>query len=237
MTSKLFSLFTAATIVVATGCSSNEIGSSKDVAQEKIYQQYDATYAEGDKSYMVRAQFRFAGKNGTTLVLASPAYVQFDYQRIKVDSGKFAGAYYEMKQDAGMLHAKHSFVYYDINKKAFENSFFMNEFKLANVPAEVSKNEALVFNYSFEPAYSLTEDDYIMVSSTNTDSSFSYTITAKDTGNKITIPSADLKKQKGKEVEIEATLYRTVPMQQITPEGGQMNIRYALKPVKVKLKG
>ncbi len=49
-------------------CSSNEIGNSKDVAQDKIFQQYKVEYKEGDNQLSCRAQFRFAGRNGTTLV-------------------------------------------------------------------------------------------------------------------------------------------------------------------------
>lgn len=237
MTNKLSSVLTAAIVaVVFTNCSSNEIGSSKDVAQDKIYQYYKISYTEGDEKFKAKAQFRFAGSNGTTLVLASPANISFDYQPIKVDSSKFGGAFYEHTQDSGLMFAKHSFVYTDIDNKKYENGFFYNRFTLTNIPAEAGRNQPLTFNYSFEPNFVLQSDDYITVSSVNTDSSFTVTVKSTDTGGKIIIPVSELKRQKGNELKLEATLYRKIAMQQITSEGGEMELEYKLKPVKVKLK-
>jgi hypothetical protein len=63
---------------IFSACSSNEIGESKDVAQDKIYQSYSISYSEGNTNAEVFCQFRFAGSNGTTLVLNSPSQLQFD---------------------------------------------------------------------------------------------------------------------------------------------------------------
>jgi hypothetical protein len=73
------------------------------------------------------------------------------------------------------------------------------------------------------------------VGTSNTDSSFSVTHNATDAGNFITIPAKELQRQKVKELTLEATLYRRIPLQQNTAEGGSISIRYALKPVKIKL--
>ena len=78
-------------------------------------------------------------------------------------------------------------------------------------------------------------DDYIEVGTSNTDSSFSVTHSATDAGNFITIPAKELQRQKVKELTLEATLYRRIPLQQNTSEGGSISIRYALKPIKIKL--
>ncbi|MGG9970282.1 hypothetical protein ACQ33O_00695 [Ferruginibacter sp. SUN002] len=228
-------LFTSI-IIGFTKCSSSEIGNSKDVAQDKIYQSYSINYTEGEKDFTAWAQFRFAGSKGTTLELSDPSYVQFDQQRIKVDSSKYSGAYYEHKQDAGLMLSSHSFVFYDINKKAYENGFFMNEFKLKDVPASAPKDQPLLIQYAFEPALELKGDDYIRLYATDTDSTFSITVNATDSANKIIVPVSELKRQKGKELTLNAKLFRTVPLKQTTPEGGQMEIQYALKPVKIKLK-
>ena len=56
-----------------------------------------------------------------------------------------------------------------------------------------------------------------------------------DKGNFITIPAEELRRQKVKALTLEATLYRSIPLQQSTGEGGKMTLRYTLKPVKIKL--
>ncbi|MBI1779887.1 MAG: hypothetical protein HYR66_00695 [Sphingobacteriales bacterium] len=81
-------------------CTSSEIGDSKDVAQDKIYQSYNISYSENDEKLSATAVFRFAGSNGTTLVLNDPGKVELDDELIKVDSSKFRGAYYEVAKAA-----------------------------------------------------------------------------------------------------------------------------------------
>ncbi len=80
MNGKKNSLFPAfiLSLISIYSCNSNEIADSKDVAQNKIYQQYSMNYTEGEKNFTVKAQFRFGGRNGTTLVLSKPANVHFD---------------------------------------------------------------------------------------------------------------------------------------------------------------
>lgn len=221
-------------IIGLFSCSSNEIADSKDVAQNKIYQQYSMNYTEGGKNFTVKAQFRFGGRNGTTLVLSKPANVHFDYMNIGVDSGKYAGAFYESSRDAGLLFSSHSFVYTDTNNKGLENNFFFNQFKLSGVPPTASKKTPLSIEYAFDPSYPLQSGDHIELRSFNTDSSFTITVNNTDTG-KIIIPVKELKRQKGKELALEATLYRNIKLKQVTDEGGDLNIKYALKPVYIKL--
>jgi hypothetical protein len=60
--------------------------------------------------------------------------------RIEVDSAKYAGAYYAFNADAGLLFASHLLVYTDLNNKSYENRFFVNEFKWANIPTTASEN-------------------------------------------------------------------------------------------------
>src|SRR6476619_4217935 len=103
------SLLFAAICFAIAGCSSNEIGDSKDVSQDKIYQAYTISYAEGNSNAEIFCQFRFAGKNGTTLVLNEPSQVQFDGIKIKVDSSDAGGAYYRVYKPAASFFGKHQF--------------------------------------------------------------------------------------------------------------------------------
>ncbi|MBK5271605.1 MAG: hypothetical protein JJE22_11400, partial [Bacteroidia bacterium] len=83
-------------ILFLFSCSSNEIGGSKDVNPETIWFDYQVWGEEGHDNMTVMLQYRFAGENGTTLVLDEPSKVELDGEIIKADSSKITGAYYEM---------------------------------------------------------------------------------------------------------------------------------------------
>lgn len=221
-----------ASIIAMSACTSNEIGDSKDVAQDKIYQDYSVNYTEGDTNAEIYCQFRFAGKNGTTLVLNAPSQVQVDGEKVPVDSSAASGAYYKVNKPGSGIFTTHQIIYTNTENKKFENSFSFSNFRLTDLPASISKKHDL--KLAFEtPA--LQNEDYIEIETSNTDSSFSITHNASDKENFIIIPAKELKRQKVKEFTLEATLYRKVPLQQSTSEGGQINTRFTLKPVKVKL--
>ena len=218
-------------LISISSCTSNEVGQSKDVAQDKIYQQYTIKYSEGNDKANVFAQFRFAGSNGTTLVLSTPSQLAFDEAIIKVDSSGGSGAYYEVNKPIANFYGKHHFIFTDLNNKKFDNDFSFDTFRLVNVPASASKKQSL--NLSFESG-TLQPGDYINVSSANTDSSFS--VRYEPTSTKaINISSSDLMRQKNGEIKLETTLYRKINLQQNTAEGGEMEVRYTLKPITVKL--
>lgn len=219
-------------IILFAACSSNEIGESKDVAQDKIYQGYTISYSEENTDAELYCQFRFAGRNGTTLVLNNPSQVQFDGEKLNVDSSSASGAFYKILKPVTNFYGNHSILFTGTDGKKLENTFSFDNFKLVTVPAIISKKQS--FNLNFETS-ALQDDDYIEVSTSNTDSSFSVTHNAGDKGNFVIIPAKELKRQKGNELTLEATLYRNIHLQQNTAEGGRMDIRYALKPVKIKL--
>src|SRR6478735_6391121 len=92
-------------------CSSNEIGNSKDVNPETIYLDYEIYYDNGDDSVSCYLQYRFAGENGTTLVLNSPAGVSIDGNNIPVDSNNISGAFYLKNFYAKNFTGKHNITY------------------------------------------------------------------------------------------------------------------------------
>ncbi|MBS1512531.1 MAG: hypothetical protein JST86_16925 [Bacteroidetes bacterium] len=223
-------LSTAAIILAA--CASNEIGDSKDVAQDKIYQGYDISYSEGDAQAEVFCQFRFAGKNGTTLVLNSPSQVQLDGEKITVDSSGSSGAFYRTYKTANAFYGTHHLSFFTTDNKKLDNSFSFGSFKLAAVPPAVSKKQNLVLHFDGAP---LQAGDYIEISTSGTDSSFTVTSGSDDKLNTVTIPAKELKRQKGNELTLDATVYQTIPLKESTAEGGRISITYQLKPFKVIL--
>ncbi len=214
-------------IFLYTACNSNEIGESKDVAQEKIYQDYSVTYNEGNTTAEIFCQYRFGGKNGTTLVLNTPSMVSFDGEKLNVDSNKLSGAYYKTSKPIDNFWGSHKFLFTNVDKKQYENSFSFDSFKV-NFPASAAKNKP--FQISFETS-ALGENDYVQINTVNSDSSFSIT----NKGNSVIIPIEELKRQNKSDVQLEAHLFRNIPLQQNTSEGGKMYLSYSLKPVKVSL--
>src|SRR4026208_282257 len=83
-------------ILILTACNSNEIGSSKDVNPETIYFDYKLWGEEGNDDITLMLQYRYGGKNGTTLVLGEPSKVELDGELIPADSSNMTGAFYEM---------------------------------------------------------------------------------------------------------------------------------------------
>lgn len=80
--------------VIFTACQSNETGSSKDVAQDQIYRKYEVSIDEASATASASAVFRFAGDNGTTLTLSSPAKITANGVELIQGTLLFGGAYY-----------------------------------------------------------------------------------------------------------------------------------------------
>ena len=214
-------------------CNSSEIGESKDVNPETIYQDYKIVYdeSENDKQVEVWAQFRFAGDEGTTLVLTNPSSVTFDGQNIKVDSNEFTGAFYSLNIPAKKLIGKHRFVFTDINKNKVENEFSFDDLKLL-APGSACKREPLNIQFETTP---LSSDDYVELASANTDSSFSVNHPASEQCNVISIPLNQLQRQKGDKLNLTVSVVRKISLENSTKEGGQIVLYYSLKPITIRL--
>lgn len=217
-------------ITILYACNSNEIGESRDVNQDKIYMDYDISYAEGYDEVNIRLQYRFAGPAGTTLVLNNPSQVKLDGEIIRADSSKLGGAYYELTKNYSSFLGKHSIEFTDINNKHFENSFEFMPVTIAQLPP-ASRKKDFVVNYN---TAALSTGDYIGLSSVDTDSSFYYRRDGAGPAS-VAIPAAELSRQKNKQVSIESTIYRELPLNHTTPEGGKLKLTYRLKPVKISL--
>lgn len=217
-------------ITALFACNSNEIGESKDVSQDKIYMDYDISYTEGYDEVTIRLQYRFAGPAGTTLVLNSPSQVKLDGVVVKADSSKFGGAYYELTKNYKSFLGRHSIEFTDISNKRFENSFEFTPVSVTQLqPANPAKD--FVVSYNTTP---LNADDYIGLSSVDTDSSFYYQQSGPNPAS-VTIPATALSRQKSKQVSVESVIYREIPLSHTTSEGGKLKMTYRLKPVKISL--
>ena len=192
-----FALFSA--------CTSNEIGESKDVSQDKIYQSYSISQHGDTRDVEISCQFRFAGSNGTTLVLNNPSKIVFDNEALKVDSSDVSGAYYSTSKPADGFLGTHHFEFTDINNKKWENNFTFSNFSLINAPATASKTAPLLIPFD---AGTLSPGDHLELYTNNSDSSFSVAYTVgTDTGNVFIVPVNELERQKSNSLTLEAIFY------------------------------
>lgn len=228
---KTFLAVISLSIAALSACDSNEIGDSKDVNQDKIYMDYNISYTQADENVSLNFKYRFAGSAGTTLVLNQASKVELDGEKLKVDSSAASGAFYEARKKISGFTGKHSIAFTDINGKIFETSFDFTPFVLNALPDAADRNKELVISYN---SITLSASDYVEINSNETDSSFNYT--QAGSVNSISIPASELLRQKGKSLSFSCTLYREIPLQQTTSEGGHLRLVYRLNPVKIRLR-
>lgn len=215
-----------------SSCASNEIGQSKDVNPETVYQQYRLVYNEGEKNAEMTAWFRFAGENGTTLELSSPSKFEYDGTAIKVDSSDFEGAFYQSLTPAEKVMGKHTLLFTGINNKKYENHFSFDSFAIAVPELAISKLAPAQVKFK-TPV--LQGEDYIELTTEGTDSSFTIKHVAGGKEDYFTIPVAELQRQKKNTFSLIVKLYRKLSLQQQTKEGGAISIIQTKKPVKLTL--
>lgn len=213
-------------VIMLAGCNSNEIGNSKDVTPETIYFDYHVTGDEELADVTIKAQYRFAGPNGTTLVLGEPSKIELDGKIIPVDSSKFDGAFYETTRPIEqMMEGSHSLVFTDLNKKQFKEEFQFPVFSLISNPPKIISRGDLVFELE-----GLKNEDYIRILMTDTafnTRGIDRTDTVKN--GRITITKADLENLTNGPIQLEFYKEEEKSLKETTREGGKIYIFYGLK--------
>ena len=206
-------------------CTSNEIGNSKDVNPEAVYFDYKIWGEEGKEDVTVMLQYRFGGKNGTTLVLNEPAMVSMDGKQIAADSSKLTGAFYEIMYPLNNFSGKHTISFTDLNMKKYEEDFEFLPFTLkTKIPAQLKRGD-LVFEME-----GLNPVDYIRVFATDT-SFESRGINRIDTvkNGRILISMTDLQSLVNGPINLEFYKEDERPVKKETKEGGMISITYGVK--------
>mgnify|MGYP006899131288 CR=1 FL=1 len=221
-------LSTALAILVSAfifSCTSNEVGNSSDVNPETVYFDYKISGEEGNNDITVMLQYRFAGKNGTTLLLDSSSKVELDGERLKADSSKYTGAFYEIQKPVDAFAGKHTITYTDISGKTYTEEFEFRPISLlADVPETLTRGDL-----QFEIG-GLAATDYVHVMMTDTafgSNGLSRVDTVKD--GRLVIKKADLKGLVNGPVAFELAREEERPVKNGTSEGGRILISYRLK--------
>jgi hypothetical protein len=221
MVKYLFAFFVLSSPLLLISCTSNETSNDP----KAIYFDYKI-WGDEDAGYMtVRLQYRFAGRNGTTLLLEKPAKAELDSIEIKADSSKMNGAYYEISQPTGEFAGKHTIVFTDINKKQYREEFTFHPISLRTpIPAMVNRGD-LVFDLDgLEPL------DFVRVLLNDT-AAFSEGIDYIDTvkNGHITITQAQLRRLENGPVHLEFSKEDEKRIKNGTPGGGRLSISYGLR--------
>lgn len=219
-------------LFLIASCDNTEIGESKDVNPDKIFQQYSISLDEEDSNVTVFAQFRFAGEEGTTLVLNKPSRVLFDGEELGLDSSAFTGAFYKKPVSANRFGGAHSFQFVDLQGKAFTNSISVLPLRLINTPTVAFAGKPL--DIQFETG-NVHPDDYVDLHFEDGDSSFNVRVELKGGQQTATISSLHMASLLKSECTLKAGLYQKFPLQQATSEGGNLTVSHALRPIKIKL--
>lgn len=212
-------------LMLTSSCGSNEIGSNKDVSPQSVYFDYKVWGEEGRDNVTVLLQYRFAGANGTTLVLDDPAKVELDGKKIPVDSSKLTGAYYEVSAPLKDFIGKHSIVFTDLDQKQYKEEFEFQPISLKTQLPDTVKRADLVFDLD-----GLDRLDYVRV--LLTDTAFTSTdINRVDTvrNGRITISKEDLQKVVNGPVYLELSKEVEKPVKNSTREGGHFSLSYGIK--------
>jgi len=213
--------------VALVGCTSNEIGYSKEVSPDAVYFDYNIWGDEESGNVTAKFQYRFGGPNGTTLVLEDPAKVEFDGELLPVDSSRMNGAWYEVNRPVKNFNGRHLVLYTDGNKKLYKEEFEFKVFSLvAEIPKQVKRDD-LVFELD-----GLAPGDFIKVLLTDT-SFYSRGIDRLDTvhNGKIIITRQDLDNLKNGPISLEFYREDEKLLKEVTKEGGRLSISYGLRRV------
>lgn len=215
-------------ILVVTACSSGEIGNSRDVNPETIYIAYNISYSENSTQVGCMAQFRFAGEDGTTLVLNDPSSVSLDNKEIVVDSNtNYSGAYYLVNADQANFSGTHTWRYTDAKGKTYTQQFDFIPFKLdEEIPSSITSDKDLIIKLS---GLKEGSDLHCIVSDTSF-SSDDIDRSFKINHGTIVIPSTLLQKLSEGPADVIVSSNYTKPLDQSTPEGGVLNYDYSLLP-------
>lgn len=217
----------ALVFVFIHSCASNEIGHSKDVNQDEINQGYFIEYDEATDKTEITAFFRFAGANGTTLILDPPSTFRMNGQALDLKETKEAGAYYYKRLNGKLPDGEYNFDFTDLHQKSFKNKSHWKNMGVASVTDTFSHREGLLINFNDDPE---GQKEEVTVTISDTANSITETINHVNR-RKIRIDGNKLKTLHG-QIEISIRRSGQFTLKNQTHAGGYFSTDYRLKPIK-----
>ncbi|MBI5417378.1 hypothetical protein HZA55_05455 [Candidatus Poribacteria bacterium] len=105
---------------------SNDTANSEDVNENKIYGDYRSVFDANTNTIEFYAQFRLAGKTGTTLKLTSPGKIEMDNNAMNLQDGEvkainLAGTYYSLIKIATAPNSTYTFKWTKTDNTTYSN--------------------------------------------------------------------------------------------------------------------
>lgn len=227
-----YTLFlTLTAFVLIPACTSNEIGFSKDVNPATIYTQYSIIKEKDHDSIRCRAQYRFAGQNGTTLFLSHPSMIQLDQQTLFVDSSDFEGAYYEKQFAPHQFSGSHYWLYTAIDGKKFKESFTLQtpvcyaDFSTTIQPAN--------YTLSYQQLQAPVEITVALIDSAGNDYSFTRKLSSQN--NQLRIEPAFFDSLATGPITISTYINQNRALRHCPDEGGNLSLYYFINDWQLQL--
>lgn len=224
-------LLLLAAFVFISACTSNEIGYSKDVNPATIYTQYSIIKEKDQDSIRCRAQYRFAGQNGTTLVLSQPSMIQLDQQPLFVDSSDFEGAYYEKQFAPAQFSGNHYWLFTGTDGKKYKESFTLQ-----------TPDCNTAFSTTIQPAnYTLTYQQLqapvaiTVAISDSAGSNYIFTQNVSPQNNQVQLQPAFFDSLATGPITISTYINQNRALQHCPDEGGNLSLYYFIKEWQLQL--
>lgn len=218
--------------LLSAACSSNEIANSKDVNPETVYMEYAVSYSAALDSVSCRAQYRFGGINGTTMVLNPPSKVALDGRVLTVDSTEFTGAFYGRNVTASQFAGEHKWTFTGIDGKVYTTGFSFGPVVCkTELPAVISKNDI-----SFDIQGASLRDSITIEISDTASATPNIRRTELIAGNKLVVAAAALKQLANGPLNISIYRNEDRPLTNSTREGGHISFNYEIRQYQVELK-
>lgn len=202
-----------------TACNNTEIGKGADVKQSAIYFDYYLTGEEDMENITLRLQYRFAGPNGTTLLLTAPSQVTLDGVTLTADSSKMNGVYYEVMKPKNTFAGEHTIVFTDHDNHSYTEKFTFSPFGIKYNLPDTIKREDLVINLD-----GLQPTDYVTILLTDTvftNSGVNRVDTVKN--GELVITRTDLDKLAPGPIYLDLFKEKEDEIENGTAEGGRFN--------------
>lgn len=179
----------------------------------------------------VRAAFRHAGSNGTTLLLSDSSKVTFNGHTMVADSNFISGAFYH-DPNPGTLKGGQTmrFEFTDTDGRKCTNSNQFNVMKIVRVPQQIAAGQDLVLDVANQGVFVGERISVHLEDQQNIASCL-----ANLSNGKLTIYAKDLKQFKGK-VSVEITREYKADVKSAGSAGGNWLISYEYPPYEIEVK-
>ncbi len=214
-----------------SSCASNEIGHSKDVNQDEINQGYSIYYNQVNKAAEITAFFRFAGPNGTTLILDKPSTVNLNGEELNLVESDSRGAYYSKVFEDVIPDREYELVFSDINGEIYTNRVKWKNIKVDSVPLSIESNhDDLIIKFDSDPDNRFEEVEVSISDAEQTVTEIFKNVVMK----RVVIKADKLKPLHGK-AEVSIKRYGYHHLKQQAHAGGYFNTQYELKPFEITI--